>query len=373
MDLKDLCEHTSLADDYVNNLGARQISSYDDSILVSADAFLLGYSEDANSNNPGVSEGTDVIRRELYSLHQTSKSLQIIDLGNCRRGKTVSESYEILEKCMEILSLYGKPIIVFGGTQDVVCSLAKSSLQRVAYPSVCVIDSRIDWDDDADLSNANYYNKLISDNQGVRLIQVATQEYLSARDAFSWMSEHNFPVMRLGDCNANIELSEPLVRDAQLVSIDMNSVRYSDNPAGRNVNGLYSEFACQCAWNAGYSPRMRTFTLNEFNPQKDTDSISAQLCAQILWHVLDGISQRKKETCDFVDDNAYLKRYLKNSKLPQDICFFESQISQTMWVEIPVRNGGNKRVIPCSQQDYDQFKNGYIPDFWMMEFSRVNS
>ena len=178
--------------------------------------------------------------------------------------------------------------------------------------------------------------------------------------------------MRLGECNANITKAEPLIRDAQLISFDMNVVRYSDSPAGQNVNGLYSEYACQCAWNAGYSPRMNMFILSEFDVKKDVDGISSQLAAQIIWHVFDGISQRKNESCDFFD-GTYKIVHLKHSMIPQDITFYTSEVSQTMWVEVPIGiNTRKTRFIPCSQVDYEQCALGYVPDIWMTEFRRLN-
>ncbi|MCQ2960295.1 MAG: hypothetical protein MJ198_08940 [Bacteroidales bacterium] len=369
MTLKDLCVPVTSLN--TNNLGVQIVSTYEDSELVAADVFLLGYLEDRNSNNVGASRASAQIRKSLCALHETSKSLKIFDLGDCRQGENVSESYKNLEKCVELLSIYGKPIIVFGGTQEAVCSLAQVSLQRSAYPSVCLIDARIDREEELeDFHNQNYLNRLISENKDVRLVHIANQEYLSSRDSFGWMNDNSFYSLRLGECNSNIELSEPLIRDAQLVSFDANSVRFSDNPSSSNVNGLYSEYACQCAWYSGYSPRMNMFFLSEYNPKNDDDVISMQLCAQILWHVLDGISQRKNETGDFSDE-TYLKRYLKHPMFPQNICFYESMVSQTMWVEIPVGTTNKKRIVPCSLHDYEQFKNGTVPDSWIVEYQRL--
>lgn len=354
-----------------NSIGIRTVTSYEDHDLVSADAFLLGYMEDRNSNNIGASDAVSAIRKQLYSLHSVSRSLRIYDLGNCVQGNTIAESYSNLQKCIELLRIYDKPIVVFGGTQEAVCALAKPSFQRVSYPAVCFIDARIDWDDDTDVSSQNYLQAFYDDNPVARIIHIANQEYLSSRQSFSWLKHVYGAVMRLGDCNADITLVEPFIRDAQLVSFDMSSVRYSDNPAGQNVNGLYSEHACQCAWDAGYSPRMKTFFLSDFNPRKDVDEISAQLSAQILWHVLDGVSQRKNETMDFEDD-TYQKRYLKHPKYPQDICFYESFVSQTMWIEVPIGTSDRKRIIPCSKNDYEQFRLGYVPEFWISEFMRLS-
>lgn len=371
MELKFLCEPYHLSEDDSNSMDISQISSYEDCDLSLADVFLVGYKEDRNSDNLGCDLAADTIRHNLYALHKTSKPLRIVDLGNCRKGNTIEESYETLQQCLDTLASYKKPIIVFGGTQEAICYMTKASFQDVQFPSIALVDARIDINQNhIDFTNRNYLQKLYEENTKARLIHIANQEYLSSQESFAWLNEHDFPSCRLGECNSEIEKTEPLTRDVQIISMDLNAIRYSDSPAGMNVNGLYAEKSCQIAWNAGFSPRLNTFFLTEFNPQKDTDSISAQLSAEILWHVLDGISQRKKETVDFSDD-IYLKRYLKHPHFPQDICFYESTISKMVWVEVPMGATKKYRIIPCSIDDYNTFNKGMIPDIWMMEYNRL--
>lgn len=354
-----------------SNLNIRVASVYDDKELSWADVFMFGFGEDRNSDNNGAGQAADVIRRILYSLHDTSLPLHCIDLGNCRQGYSVAESYENLATAMQELSAYDKPVVIYGGTQEAVAYLTKTGFGKIAYPALSLVDAQIDVNvENEDFSNKQYLQRIVAEYPNVRLIHIASQEYLSSRESFSWWKSHNFTCKRLGECSQSDRV-EPLLRDAQVVSFDMNAFRYSDNPAGRNVNGLYSEIACQFAWNSGYSPRMNVFFLSEFNPTKDVDGISAQLAAQIVWHVLDGISQRKHETGDF-SDVSYEKFHLRHSMFPKNICFYRSTVSQTLWVEVPIGSTGKNRIIPCSQFDFDQFCSGVIPTDWMVEFQRLS-
>ncbi len=371
MELKFLCEPYYKQAEDVHNMEIIPCTTYNEQDLASADAFLLGYKEDRNSDNIGCETAADTIRQQLYALHRTSKPLRIIDLGNCKKGPTVAESYNNFRLCMQELATYEKPIVIIGGTQEIVCYTTQYSFRTVSYPSAAFVDAKIDWDEDKnDFSNRNYLTRITEEFPLLRITHIANQEYLSSKDAFSWLTSNCFSSFRLGDCNAAIERSEPYTRDVQLVSFDINAIRYSDSPAGRNANGLYAEKACQIAWNAGFSPRLNTFILSEFNPQKDTDGISAQLSAEIIWHVFDGIAQRIPESIDFNDD-SYLKHYVHNSVLPQDICFYESLISKMFWVEVPIGSTKKKRIIPCSSDDFELMKAGFIPDIWMTEFNRL--
>ncbi len=354
-----------------DDLKTTTASIYDDKELSRADVFLLGYCEDRNSDNIGASKATIAIRSCLYALNKTSQSLNIIDLGDCKKEEQIAQSYENLRICIKELSKYNKPILIFGGTQEVVRYIVAECNGDIAFPSISIVDAQIDATiGSKDFSNKNYLPYIQQEFPQTRLCHIASQEYLSNRDSINWWKTNNYGFLRLGDCNADIKQSEPLLRDSQLISIDMNAIRYSDNPAGRNVNGLYAEGACQIAWNSGYSPRMNTFFLSEYNPTKDIDNISAQLSAQILWHVLDGISQRKHESGDFFD-GSYERKNLKHSSFPSDICFYRSKNSQTLWVEVPIGTSNKKRIIPCSEKDFEQFCAGTLPTIWLTELQRL--
>ena len=81
MGLEAYCEPVTL--DVSNNLGVLSTNSYANTSLKAAGVFLLGYSEDRNSDNIGTHNAASVVRETLYSLHKTSKSLKVLDLGNC--------------------------------------------------------------------------------------------------------------------------------------------------------------------------------------------------------------------------------------------------------------------------------------------------
>lgn len=370
--LSELCESVSALHISRNNHSIISAITYADEELSQAEVFILGYGEDRNSDNQGAGSAAQVIRVSLYSLFETSKPLRVIDLGNALLGETIADSYTNLSSIVEQLQQYDVPVIVFGGTQESCLSMLSSSFGKVAFPAASFVDARIDrGDDDTDFSNRNYLQAVSEKFPKARLIHIGGQEYLCPKETFDWWDRKYFPRKRLGECQDESSRIEPYLRDAQFVSFDMNVVRYSDNPAGLNTTGLYSETLCQYAWNCGYSPRMTVFSLSEFNPVRDVDGISAQLSAQVIWHVLDGISQRKKESGDF-SDQSYICRYFKTKMLPQDICFYESTVSKTLWVEVPVGITGKKRIIPCSSFDYEQFIHGSIPDIWIQELHRLS-
>jgi formiminoglutamase len=102
----------------------------------------------------------------------------------------------------------------------------------------------------------------------VKINYIALQEYLSHKTAYDFLRTNNFPHIRLGNVFHNAKHTEPMLREAQLISFDTTALRYSEFDANRDQlpAGLYVEDACQIAWYAGFSHEMNTFLLSEFNP-----------------------------------------------------------------------------------------------------------
>ncbi|HON51626.1 MAG TPA: hypothetical protein PLS12_00315 [Bacteroidales bacterium] len=336
-------------------------------------AILLGYKENRNSTIASTLQIADEFRVSLEKLCATSESLTIVDIGNCKQGKTVRESYIILQEVLKILKELQIPIIIIGGTQESLYYIGKEILKKVQYPTICCIDSKIDLDiDSEDFSNTNYISKLVNLSETQRLISIAYQEYLSIQKTYEWFKSQYFPLVRLGKVRQNILEVEPLIRDSQIVSFDMSAIRYSDMPSQiySNPNGLYAEESCQLAWYAGYSPNIRVFCLHDTFFNESTKVLTATLTAQIIWHFLDGISQQKQKKCDFSAEK-FTKYYVQNSFLEQDITFFENIYTKQMWVEIPLKNKKKKRILPCSSLDYQVFLDNNLSENWLLEFNRL--
>jgi formiminoglutamase len=107
----------------------------------------------------------------------------------------------------------------------------------------------------------------------------------------------NFDCVRLGLARKNIEHLEPILRDADLVSIDVSCIRMSDAPAHANAspNGFSGEELCQIARYAGISDKLTSFGIYEFNPAFDIRHQTAKLLAQTIWCFIDGYYNRRND------------------------------------------------------------------------------
>ena len=95
-----------------------------------------------------------------------------------------------------------------------------------------------------------------------------------------------FEALRLGDAQANINNTEPLLREADLVSVDINVVRQSYNPGTfyTSPHGFSGDELCAIIRYAGMSDTVSQLGLFEYNPKYDVRGQSAHLCAHVLWH-----------------------------------------------------------------------------------------
>jgi formiminoglutamase len=374
MHLSDLLQPTTFSARH-NHIPVVIVQNYDEHNFSDYDVFIVGYQEDRNSTNNGAGKAADCVREQLYALFATEKSLKVCDLGNCRLGTVVKDSYIVVQELCRQLKQYSKPLIVVGGTQEITLTLANERLSEEKFPTITCIDALVDMQPESeDFYHTNYTEQLAKTYKNLKINYIALQEYLSHKTAYEYLQTKHYPHIHLGNVLHNTKHTEPMLREAQLISFDTTALRYSEFDANRDIlpAGLYVEDACQMAWYAGFSNEMNTFVLSEFNPTR-THNIkpSASVCALLIWYVLDGISQRNTIHYDF-NEEFYTVYHVKNDILEQNVRFFEHTITKQMWVELFLPLCGEKRMFPCNYSDYQMFSNGNMPESWLMELQRTS-
>ena len=111
------------------------------------------------------------------------------------------------------------------------------------------------------------------------------------------MRKLNHDLIRIGEARSEIGETEPLFRDSDLITFDISAVRQSDAPGtfAPSPNGFYTEEICLLSRYAGLSDKLKIFGLFEVNPVLDSRYQTSSLAAQILWFMLEGVSQRTPE------------------------------------------------------------------------------
>ena len=342
-------------------------------IPASAIVAIIGLPEDRFSDGAGEMKSPEVIRKQLYALSAGSQST-IIDMGNLRIGKTLTDTYFGIRDLVS--ELYSRNIVtlLIGGTMDLFYGnyLAmegqKTILTNVAPQLKLPVRG-------AEKHPLNALAFETSNPKPVHICNIGYQSYYASQQEIDYFSDRHFEAYRLGEVrDGNLKGSEPVIRDSDLFAISMNAVKYSDAPAASNSspNGFTGEEICQLAFFAGLSHKCRSLGIFDMIPQNDLQNITAKLAAQMAWYFIEGV---KKRNFDNPKDNEQnFKKYLIFfDQLHHDLCFFKNIHTERWWMEVPsIKDTDNSLIISCTPEDFSRAAEQEIPDRWWKTYQRIN-
>ncbi len=370
---------------YVNGSIASQIQTYIHRFpdLEDIHLVLIGVEEDRHAiNNKGCAFAADAVRPYFYKLFRGPFELKMADLGNIKAGASVRDTYVALKTVVaELLKKNIVPIIM-GGGQDLSYAQYWAYEELEQRVDLVVLDALFDIDaqkeENALPGSHSYLNKIIlhEPNFLFNYSNIGYQTYLVNQENIRLMDKLYFDVHRLGEISGNVKLSEPIIRNADLLSVDISVIRQSDAPGTRNANpnGFYGEEMCQMMRYAGMSDKLSSIGLYEMNPEADRMGQTAALCAQMIWCFIDGYYARKKDLPntnkkDFIKYRATFKDGL------HEVVFYKSKRTDRWWMQIPYPNNRTKNerfhLVPCSYEDYKTACSGEMPDRWWKSFQKL--
>jgi len=333
---------------------------------------LFGVPEERNSYNKGTEFAPDSIRNRLYQLFRINEKTKIIDLGNLKPGNTFTDTYFGLRDVIGELLINQVVSVIIGGSQDLTngCFMG---FEKTGKPvNLVTIDSTIDLNNSPSGSDS-YLSVLFEDRRLFSYTNIGHQQYLTSEENLEEIARKNFDSFRLGSVRNQTSLTEPVLRDANLVSMDIGSVKQGDSPGRLHAspNGFHADEICQIARYAGTSDRITVFGLFEMNPRFDINNQSANLSAQIIWHFIDGFGRRHYEFPEH-ENQDFKKFIISHEDMEHDLVFFKSLRTERWWMEIPEVKASKNIVVSCSQEDYNQACNHDIPDRWWKLFQKIN-
>ena len=339
--------------------------------LDNVDIAIIGVSEYRNSNNSlGENFSLMEIRKIFYSLFPGNWSLNLVDLGDLKLGNSVSDTYLALESVVSGLLKNNIIPVIIGGSQDLTYANYRSYdfLQKTV--NIVNVDSNFDLGDSSKpIKNSSYLGKIILDKPH-NLFNYSTlgyQTYFNSQEEIDLMDKLYFEAYRLGELSNNIRYVEPVLRDANIVTLDLKSVRSSEMSSKQKFspNGFSGKEICAISRYAGISNKVSSFGIYEYIPSVE-DEATEMLIAQILWYFIEGVNCRVMDSNFYNEDDFQKYTVLIDD---QELVFLKSVKSSRWWVEIPfLKNSNNKleehSLLPCMHQDYVDASNGIIPERW---------
>ena len=350
--------------DYVNKLDNNQLGSKlkingRDNLNSFESLDIVIFSVNEYRFNSGIRKSFNAnkdFRKKLYSLYYGNWDLNIYDFGDLENGNLVSDTQFALSKILEFFSKNKILVITIGGSQNLlfdIYSSLKETLQKINLVSV---DNKIDFSN----NNESFLHKIIMDenNKLANFSNIGYQKHLTSVPENKLLDKMYFESINLGKIKYNVAEAEPVLRDSDIVSFNINSVKAGElNNAHQYPNGLSSYELCSLSRFSGLSSRVNIVSYFE-----NWDlSIMNSLLAESTWYVIDGYATRinenpLKESNDFI----YYHIELDNYKFK----FYRSKLSDRWWVEFLNDEiiSIEKDIISCTFDDYNNCKNSVIPE-----------
>jgi len=338
---------------------------------------IIGVEEGrASVENYGTGSNLNEIRKELYKLYLGNWPISVADLGNISQGNTIEDTYFALSNLLSYLIKNKIIPIIIGGSQDLTYANYRAYDTLEQTVNMVAVDNKFDLGSIEDeLTSQSYLSKIVMNqpNNLFNYSNIGYQTYYNSQEEIDLLDSLFFDTYRLGEIVNSIQLVEPLMRDADIVTIDLSAIKNADAPANKNAtpNGFSGAEICAISRYAGISDKVTSFGIYEYNAEFDAKTQTAQLIAQMIWYFIEGVNYRAKDYPFGLKDN-----YQKYSVPIDDqiLNFHKSNKSGRWWMEINL-NDNNKfkrhALIPCTYQDYISATNQEIPDRWLKTLKKL--
>lgn len=340
---------------------------------------LIGVSEYRKSTFKHQECDINSIRNYLYRLQSGVWNCDIYDLGDILPGATYEDTEKALCDVMVALNKMQIVPLFIGGSQDLTYALYKSYEKLEQTVNISLVDPAIDLGESRKKVNENTFLLPIVMHQPSFLFNLSVlgfQSYFVKEKQRNLMEKLYFDAHRLGYLKEDFSRVEPLLRNADIVSFDMNSIRYSDfKNYGQSPHGFYGEQACAIMRYAGITDKLSCAAVQNFALEGLDQSSEAHLLAQMVWHFIDGYAHRYGDY-PMGTKKTYTKYTVVVSDFKDEIAFYKSDKSGRWWMEVPYPIKLNKKfarhyLVPCNYSDYEMATKDEIPDLWWKTFQKL--
>ena len=333
---------------------------------------ILGIKENrADVNFIGAEVSFDSYRIALYSLYPGNWNGKIIDLGDIEKGETAEDTRFAAKEV--IVALLKKNIVplILGGSQDLTYAQYRANDAFEQMVNIVNIDNRFDLGNaELPISNKSYVGKMVVDmpynlfNYSV----LGYQSFFNAPQEIALMDKLFFDAYRLGEITADITIVEPIMRDADIVTLDVTAIKSAELSYKNNEspNGFDGREICAISRYAGISNKVKSFGVYELSDSIESKS-GSMLVAQILWYFIEGYNFRVE------DDDFENEKLFTSYKVPIEdevLEFKKSNKTERWWIVLPfISNVNNKlkrrTLLPCTYGEYLSACNQEIPERWL--------
>lgn len=327
---------------------------------------FFSVNEYRNSEAGEVLENFDNVRKEFYKLAVGDWDTKMADLGEISAGESVVDTYFVVKELVQELLQKKCITMILGGSQDITYANYRAYDSQNKMINIVNVDAHFDVGNvEYPITNTSFIGKIVVDKPYnlFNYINIGYQSYYVAPEELDLMRQMFFEQYRLGEVSSDLTLVEPAMRNADLVSVDLNvleGVYFGNSP-----NGFSGKELCAIVRYAGISDKLTSFGIYEYNRSKCTN-LTDGLVAQLFWYFVEGVNARWFEKGLIPDLN------LTHYQVPiedQILSFYKSNLTDRWWVEIDVEkkeynNLNIDALLPCTYHDYKMACSQKIPERW---------
>ena len=348
---------------YADGQLGRHIAVYEGELpnIDDADIIFVGINEARGHNGIGsTSTAANVIRKHVYQLYYWHTDVTIADLGDIKVGEHLKDSYAAIEVVVAALLEKQKTVVLLGGSHD--CTLPQYGAYRKLkqLTEVTCVDALIDLNVENRYPDRKFLMELLTGEPNFvsHYNHLAFQSYAVHPRMLETLDKLRFDFHRLGRVSEEIDEMEPVLRNTNMLSIDMNAIKHADAPANRHFpNGLTGMEACSLTRFAGMSSTLSSIGFYGYEPQNDRDELTAIQISQMIWYFIDGKSRSKLEA-NLAERDHFNEFHTVFAEV--DTVFLQSKKTGRWWMQLP-----GKKFIACSNSDYVQASQNEIPERWL--------
>ncbi len=332
---------------------------------------ILGVKENrADLDYTGSELCFDSYRKAFYSLYPGNWNYKIADLGDIEKGSSIQDTRFALKEVVSRLLKNNIIPLILGGSQDLTYAQYRAYDSVEKMINVVNIDNRFDLGNaDLAITNKSFVSKMIVD-QPYNLYNYSVlgyQSFFNPPQEIKLMEKLFFDACRLGEIKNDLTIVEPIMRDANMVSVDVSAIKNSELSYENrsNPNGFDGIDICAISRYAGISNNVSSFGIYEMQSVLESNS-GAMLIAQIMWYFIEGYNFR-------MDDEDFNNEFLYTSyNVPVEdevLVFKKSNKTNRWWIEMPfISNVNNKlksgSLLSCTHADYLSACDQEIPERW---------
>jgi len=327
---------------------------------------LIGVLDNRGDKKYPETPNLDNFRNIFYKLYPGNWEFSMADLGDLKAGESQEDTYFALTNITSELIKNGIIPIIIGGTQDLTYPIYRAYDHLEQMVNLVSIDYKFDIGKQEDEhTNESYLSKILT-NSPTNLYNYSNlgyQTYYNSQEELDLLEKMNFDTYRLGEVVSDISIAEPVLRDADFVSIDINAIKYSATGNIKNFqpNGFDGVEICKLSRYAGISDKVSC--LGIFNL---TNTMSeAVMIAEVIWYFIEGYHFRTNEY-PFSSKDQYSKYFVPIDDI--ELMFYKSNTTGRWWIDINHNTSDNKLInsslLSCTENDYLKACDQEIPERW---------